>query len=191
MTFHLSEPSRRRRIHKRTGGTCGASNNDAHVQPPVYLTPAGAHSVQAVQGMPAVSPGPYGPQQNAAISMIQLSLRPAPTSSPAPYPHAAPGSRPSLQHSRQKSSLSLSKWTSYTDLNQSVSNLVSHATGKANATIFELEDLVLKSVSGGSNVRETTSRLLDQVITSMDLGSFCGRENELRTDSPGYGGLQC
>lgn len=191
MTFHPSEPSRRRRIHKWTGGACGASNTDAHVKQPVYLTPAGAHSVQAVQGMPALPPGPHRPQHTAATSMVQLSLRPAPTSSPAPYPNAAPGSRPPLQHSKQKSSISLTKWTSCTDLNQSVSNLVSHATGKANATILELEDLVLNSVNGGSNVRETTSRLLDQVITSMDLGSFCGRENELREDSPGYGCLQC
>jgi hypothetical protein len=58
---------------------------------------------------------------------------------------------------------------------------VSHTTGKANATILDLEDLVLKSVNGGSNVREATSQLLDQVITLIDIGSFCGKENELRT----------
>lgn len=51
---------------------------------------------------------------------------------------------------------------------------------KANATMADLEQLVRQSVSGGANVRDSTSRLLDQIITSIDLGSFCGKEKELR-----------
>jgi hypothetical protein len=72
-----------------------------------------------------------------------------------------------------------SKWKSYTSLNQSMSHLVSHTVEKTNATIQELEQLVHQSLGGGANVNEATSRLLDQVITSIDLGSFCGRESEL------------
>ncbi|KAJ5742430.1 uncharacterized protein N7511_011449 [Penicillium nucicola] len=60
-----------------------------------------------------------------------------------------------------------------------MSNLVSHTVGKTNATIQELEQLVRQSIEGGANVTEATSRLLDRVLTSIDGGSFCGRENEL------------
>jgi hypothetical protein len=60
-----------------------------------------------------------------------------------------------------------------------MTSLVSHTVEKTNATIHELENLVHQSLGGGANVKEATSRLLDQVITSIDLGSFCGRENEL------------
>ncbi|KAJ5434790.1 hypothetical protein N7491_005385 [Penicillium cf. griseofulvum] len=74
-----------------------------------------------------------------------------------------------------------SKWTSCTNLNQSMTSLVSHTVDKTNATILDLENLVRQSLGGGANVKEATSRLLDQVITSIDLGSFCGRENELMT----------
>ncbi|KAJ5499365.1 Lipase class 3 [Penicillium expansum] len=60
-----------------------------------------------------------------------------------------------------------------------MTTLVSHTVEKTNATILDLEHLVHQSLGGGTNVKEATSRLLDQVITSIDLGSFCGRENEL------------
>jgi hypothetical protein len=60
-----------------------------------------------------------------------------------------------------------------------MSHLVLHTVEKTNATIQELEQLVHQSLGGGANVNEATSRLLDQVITSIDLGSFCGRESEL------------
>ena len=60
-----------------------------------------------------------------------------------------------------------------------MTQLVSHTVDKTNATIQELENLVQYSLRGGANVNEATSRLLDQVITSIDLGSFCGKENEL------------
>jgi hypothetical protein len=60
-----------------------------------------------------------------------------------------------------------------------MTSLVSHTVEKTNATILDLENLVRQSLGGGANVKDATSRLLDQVITSIDLGSFCGRENEL------------
>ncbi|KXG48461.1 Lipase, class 3 [Penicillium griseofulvum] len=60
-----------------------------------------------------------------------------------------------------------------------MTSLVSHTVDKTNSTILDLENLVRQSLGGGANVKEATSRLLDQVITSIDLGSFCGRENEL------------
>lgn len=60
-----------------------------------------------------------------------------------------------------------------------MTQLVSHTVEKTNATILELENLVHHSLRGGANVNDATCRLLDQVITSIDLGSFCGRENEL------------
>jgi hypothetical protein len=60
-----------------------------------------------------------------------------------------------------------------------MTQLMSHTVEKTNATILDLENLVYQSLGGGANVNEATSRLLDQVITSIDVGSFCGRENEL------------
>ena len=113
--------------------------------------------------------------------MLQLPPRLTPVPPAAAYPNVPPASpyHPT-QYPNQKPCSDLTKWTSYTSLTQSVSNLVSHTTGRANATILDLEDLVLKSVGGGSNVREATSQLLDQVITLIDIGSFCGKETELR-----------
>ncbi|KAJ5659944.1 hypothetical protein N7507_006395 [Penicillium longicatenatum] len=64
-------------------------------------------------------------------------------------------------------------------MNQSVSNIVSHATEKAHATIVDLEELVLQCVGGAPNPQEPASQLLDQVLTSIDAGTFCGRENDL------------
>lgn len=69
-------------------------------------------------------------------------------------------------------------------MNQSVSNLMSHATGKAHATIVDLERLVLQCVGGAPNPQEPASQLLDQVLTSIDIGTFCGRENDLRMSWP-------
>ncbi|KAJ5384094.1 hypothetical protein N7517_002005 [Penicillium concentricum] len=108
-----------------------------------------------------------------ATSMVYLQPQPAPQ--PVyPFSGAAVNSPPwNPQPSKP------SKWTSCTNLNQSVTNLVSHTVDKTNATILDLENLVRQSLGGGANVNEATSRLLDQVITSIDLGSFCGRENEL------------
>ncbi|KAJ5108147.1 hypothetical protein N7456_004822, partial [Penicillium angulare] len=77
------------------------------------------------------------------------------------------------------SALNLATWTSYSGLDTSVGNLISHATQKAHATVLDLETLIFQCVGGAPNVHEPTSRLLDQVITSIDSGVFCGRENEL------------
>ncbi|KAJ5163981.1 uncharacterized protein N7500_005811 [Penicillium coprophilum] len=106
-----------------------------------------------------------------AMSMVHLQPQPAPQ--PVyPFP-------PALNSPPLNTQPKPSKWTSCTNLNQSMTNLVSHTVDKTNATILDLEMLVRQSLGGGANVNEATSRLLDQVITSIDLGSFCGRENEL------------
>lgn len=181
MAFIASDPPRRRRLHKWTGGKLGRAN-DADSKQPLYIAPAGAYSVQAVQRKPPTPSVTYcRPHNGAATSMLQLPPRPIPVPPVAAYATVATASPyHTTQYPNQKPGSDLTKWTSYTNLTQSVSNLVSHTTGKANATILDLEDLVMKSVGGGSNVREATSQLLDQVITLIDIGSFCGRETELR-----------
>lgn len=137
-----------------------------YVQPP-YASPAGAYSVNTFH----TATVPYN--QNTAMSMVHLQPQPRPH--PVhPFPGTALSSPPwNSQPPRP------SKWTSCTNLNQSMTSLVSHTVEKTNATILDLENLVHQSLGGGANVKEATSRLLDQVITSIDLGSFCGRENEL------------
>ncbi|CAI7655289.1 unnamed protein product [Penicillium glandicola] len=60
-----------------------------------------------------------------------------------------------------------------------MTNLVSQTVEMTSASMVDLEYLVRLSLGGGANVNEATSRLLDQVITSIDLGAFCGRENDL------------
>lgn len=137
-----------------------------YVHPP-YASPAGAYSVNTFH----TATVPYN--QNMAMSMAYL--QPQPTPHPVhPVPGTALSSPPwNPQPPRP------SKWTSCTNLNQSMTSLVSHTVEKTNATILDLENLVHQSLGGGANVKEATSRLLDQVITSIDLGSFCGRENEL------------
>lgn len=137
-----------------------------YVHPP-YASPAGAYSNNTFQ-TPTV---PYNP--NMTMSTVHLQ----PQQAPQPL-HHFPGtalSSPPWNSQPPKPS----KWTSCTNLNQSMTNLVSHTVEKTNATILDLENLVYQSLGGGANVKEATSRLLDQVITSIDLGSFCGRENEL------------
>ncbi|KAF9238887.1 hypothetical protein DTO013E5_2275 [Penicillium roqueforti] len=104
-----------------------------------------------------------------AMSMARIQPQPL-----YPFPAPASSSPPWNAHPPK-----LSKWTSCTNLNQSMTSLVSHTFEKTNATILDLEHLVRQSLGGGANVKEATSRLLDQVITSIDLGSFCGRETEL------------
>lgn len=148
----------------------------------MYMNSAGAYSVQAVPNTPSAPPELYSRHQVAAASTAQLP--PPPASAPADVRYPGPVSqRPlaSSQHPKRKSTTSsdLLKLKSCTHLGQSVSNLVSHTAGKANATISELEDLVLQSLGSGKNVRGATSQLLDRVITVLDIGSFCGRENEL------------
>ncbi|KAJ5102522.1 hypothetical protein N7532_003051, partial [Penicillium argentinense] len=125
-----------------------------------------------------VPPAPFH-HPHAVASLDHLPPRPSRTPAPIPYHHVTPGSPPPGWYPSPKPSSDLTKWTSCTNLSQSVSNLVAHTTGKANATILELEALVLQCVGGGTNVRESTSRLLDQVVTLIDIGSFCGKENEL------------
>lgn len=147
----------------------------------MYMNSAGAYSVQAVQNTPPAPSKPYPHRHVAAASMAQLPSQRGPAPAYAQYPGPVQGSPlPSGQPPKPKQTTSsdLLKLKSCTHLSQSVSNLVSHTTGKANATILELEDLVLQSL-GGKNVRGATSQLLDRVITVIDIGSFCGRENEL------------
>ncbi|CAI7660394.1 unnamed protein product [Penicillium viridicatum] len=137
-----------------------------YVQPP-YASPAGAYSVNTFH----TATVPYN--QNTAMSMVHLQPQPRPHPH-HPFPGTALSSPPwNSQPPRS------SKWASCTNLNQSMTSLVSHTVEKTNATILDLEHLVHQSLGGGANVKEATSRLLDQVITSIDLGSFCGRENEL------------
>ncbi|KAJ5884413.1 hypothetical protein N7504_011985 [Penicillium tannophilum] len=150
-----AKPSKRRRFHQWTGQHPGGAvnNND-----PVYNLPTNTYSVQGIQ---AVHPGPPVPYHNeyGVASMTHLPAR-----VPAPPPQT-----------------DCLKWTSYSKMNQSVSNLMSHATGKAHATIVDLERLVLQCVGGAPNPQEPASQLLDQVLTSIDIGTFCGRENDLLT----------
>ncbi|KAJ5668666.1 hypothetical protein N7462_009736 [Penicillium macrosclerotiorum] len=185
MSYVQSDPSKHRRIRRWMGQAAAEGKNHHASQPPVFMAPAAACSVQAIQGMrPPPPPLPYRPQNAATMSMIHLPPGPQlQNSAPPPLPSTSELpvnlTRPAW-HPQAYPSSGLSKWTSYSSLSHSVSNLVSHTAGKANATILELEDLVLQCVKGGSNVRSSTSRLLDQVITWIDIGSFCGRENELR-----------
>lgn len=139
-----------------------------YVQPP-YASPAGVYSVNTFQTA-AVS---YN--QNPAMSMVHLQPQ------PTPHPHPLHQFSGTTLNSPPGNSQPPrpSKWSSCTNLNQSMTSLVSHTVEKTNATILDLEHLVHQSLGGGANVKEATSRLLDQVITSIDLGSFCGRENEL------------
>ncbi|KAJ5550344.1 hypothetical protein N7535_001718 [Penicillium sp. DV-2018c] len=133
-----------------------------------YALPAGARSVNTVHTAPA-----FAYPHNVAMS-VPLPQQPA----RQPLYSAGPASSSvSVYNSRPPPKPS--KWKSCTNLNQSMTNLVSHTVGKTNATILDLQRLVNQSLGGGANVNEATSRLLDQVITSIDLGSFCGRESEL------------
>lgn len=130
-----------------------------------YAVSAGAYSVNTFH--PSVA------YNQDLASMVHL---PHPAHPPA-YPYAGTASNGSSVWSPQPQKPS--RWKSYTSLNQSMNHLVSHTVERTNATIVELEQLVHQSLSGGTNVNEATSRLLDQVITSIDLGSFCGKESEL------------
>ncbi|KAJ6090330.1 hypothetical protein N7486_009145 [Penicillium sp. IBT 16267x] len=152
MDLVAAKPSKHRRFHQWTGQHLSGAADDNN---PVYKSPANAYSVQGIQ---AAHPGPPGPYRNGygVASMAHLPARvPAP-----PQTDCA-------------------KWTSYSKMNQSVSNIMSQATEKAHATIVDLERLVLQCVGGAPNPQEPASRLLDQVLTSIDAGIFCGRENDL------------
>jgi hypothetical protein len=154
----------------------GTPSNHGH---PPYTLPSGACSVNTFHTAPA-----FAYSHNVAMSMAHLPPQPAPQTL-YPYPGPAPSSLPVYNSYPAPKP---SKWKSCTNLNQSMTHLVSHTVEKTNATILDLEKLVNQSLGGGANVNEATSRLLDQVITSIDLGSFCGRESELsewhRSDLP-------
>lgn len=182
MASATCDPPKHRRIRNWVGSTCGVTKQDERRKQPVYMNSARTYSVQTVQNPPSAPSRPYPHHHVAAASMVQLPSRPAPAPAYVQYPGPIQGSPlPSSQPPKPKTTTSsdLLKLKSCTHLSQSVSNLVSHTTGKANATILELEDLVLQSLGGGKNVRGATSQLLDRVITVIDIGSFCGRENEL------------
>ena len=173
MTFGYSNHSKRSSSPKpppkpprpnQREGAIGAPQEHAHHP---YASPMGTSSVNTSH----TPTTPYN--SNLTMSMVHLQPQPAPQ-----LLHPFPGTtqnRPPWNSQPQK----LSKWTSCTSLNQSMTSLVSHTVEKTNSTIHDLENLVHQSLGGGANVKEATSRLLDQVITSIDLGSFCGRENEL------------
>lgn len=182
MASATSDPPKHRRIPNWVGSTCGVTKDHDRRKQPVYVNSVGAYSVQTIQNTPPPPTRPYPHRHHAAASMVQLPSQPAPAPAYVQYPGAAQGRpHPSGQPPKPKTTTSsdLLKLKSCTHLSQSVSNLVSHTTGKANATILELEDLVLQSLGGGKNVRGATSQLLDRIITVIDIGSFCGRENEL------------
>jgi hypothetical protein len=162
------KPPRPQKSHQRADNGLGAPYNQAH-RP--YTSPAGAFSVGTFHASP-----PVGYHQNMAMSMAHLP----PTSAPPMHPFPAlPANNLGAVNSPSRQPQKLSKWKSYANLNQSMTHLVSHTVERTNATILDLENLVYQSMGGGANVNEATSRLLDQVITSIDLGSFCGRESEL------------
>ena len=137
--------------------------------------------MQGVPGVQSASSVHNNPPNMTAASTVQLSL-PQPTLIPSPafYGVAVGSPPPPVRALPPHHPSNNAKWISCSNLNLSVSNVVSHAAGKANATILDLEDLVLQCVNGGANVREPTSRLLDEVITSIDIGSFCGKDQDLR-----------
>lgn len=173
MALIQSDTRRHRRRHK------GKGDGGALPKQPIYTNPTGAYTVQTFQNG-YTAPPVFQNSHAAVTSLVHLPPRPNPAPAPLSYSHVTPGSPPPISYPNPNPTSDLAKWTSCANLSQSVSNLVAHTTGKANATILELEDLVLQSVGGGANVRESTSRLLDQVVTLIDIGSFCGKENELR-----------
>ncbi|CAI7614470.1 unnamed protein product [Penicillium pancosmium] len=149
---------------------------------PIYMNPPGAYTVQAFQGGNPTPPSFHTPH-TGVTSLVHLPPRPSQGPVPVPYNPGTVGSPPPAWYptgyQAPKPTSDLAKWTSRANLSQSVSNIVAHTAEKTNATILDLENLVLQSVGGGTNVRESTSRLLDQVVTLIDIGSFCGKENEL------------
>lgn len=169
-----------RRRHKTKDGRHEAAN-EAPKQP-IYMNPPGAYTVQAFQGGNLAPPSFHNPH-TGVTSLVHLPPRPSQVPVPVPYNLGTVGSPPpawySTGHQAPKPMSDLAKWTSYVNLSQSVSNIVTHTAEKTNATILDLENLVLQSVGGGANVRESTSRLLDQVVTLIDIGSLRGKENEL------------
>lgn len=174
MAFVPSEPPKHRRIRKWVGATCSAIANDGQKKQPVYMNPTGAYSVQAVQGLP---PPPSIPSSHRhSTSLAQSHPRPTSASPHVQQADLAQGNPPPTRHMKSKPSSDLSKLKSCSKMSQSVSNLVWHTT---NATILELEDLVRQCLSGGKNEQGAASQLLNRVITLIDCGFSCGRENEL------------
>ncbi|CAG7970262.1 unnamed protein product [Penicillium salamii] len=166
------KPPRPQRSHQQTQAAPGASYNQTNVP---YIAPVGACSVSTLRASPQV------PYQNGPMSMVHLPST-VPSQSPYQYSASAVSTVSAISSPLPKTlqpPQRPSKWKSCTNLNQSMTQLVSHTVEKTNATILELENLVHHSLRGGANVNDATCRLLDQVITSIDLGSFCGRENEL------------
>lgn len=174
MPLARSDRKKSQHLRQSSGDVPAAAKYRGHVNQPFYMTPAGAHTNVGIRSPPPV---PYQHHHVAAGSLIQL---PSQVSSGR---YSAPGSgsvaRP-LPPVPESKTPKLSKWTSYSRLSQSVTNLVSQTTDKATATILEVEELVLQSVNGGKNVQQCTVRLLDQIVTSIDMERFGGRENDLR-----------
>ncbi|KAJ5949311.1 hypothetical protein N7454_000895 [Penicillium verhagenii] len=161
------EPTKHRRLRQWTGQHPSGPANNTNIGVPVYSLPACTNSVQGVQTPYPGSPSPYHNVYGVA-SMAHLPTR---ISAPPPQTHS-----PQAKHSSDRT-----KWTSYSKMNQSVTNIMNHASGKAHATIMDLERLVLQCVGGAPNPQEPASQLLNQVLTSIDAGTFCGRENDLLT----------
>ncbi|KAJ5179933.1 hypothetical protein N7492_003143 [Penicillium capsulatum] len=177
MPFGRSDRVKNRHSRQGTGDVPAANHHDPTRQPQ-YMIPAGAVSTQAIHTTQRPPPVPFQHPHTATASLVRLPPQVSPGSPPPPLPGRVAWNGIPTQQSKPPG---LAKWTSYSQLSQSVTDLVSHTTGKANATIMELENLVLQSMTGGKNVRESTTRLLDQVVTSIDIGSFCGKEKELLT----------
>ncbi|KAJ5160906.1 uncharacterized protein N7482_007910 [Penicillium canariense] len=203
------EPPEQRRIRRRTGQTCGpADNRHSNESLYTIPTGASSSSMLRTSYLPPPLPyrssDPVG--SPPAPSHPPQHMPPSPPPFPSHafhnphsshhlplYHHSQPptASRSSLHPSRLMTTLlvslpvrnrtgsDLTTCTSSLALGRSMSELVSHGASKANATILELEGLVLRCINGDHNVRDNTSLLLDGVITSMDNDLFCGRENEL------------
>lgn len=176
MPLVRSDHKKSQHLRQGNGDVPAAANYHGHVNQPLYMMPAGAHTNVGIRSPPP--PVPYQHHHVAAGSLIQLPSQVSSGRHPPPFPGSVGRPLPPVPESKTPK---LSKWTSYSRLSQSVTNLVSQTTDKATATISEVEELVLQSVNGGKKVQQCTIRLLDQIVTSIDMECFGGRENDLRT----------
>lgn len=175
MVFGLSKRSRRTYSSEQSALDLGKKYDDLQRRR-IHAAPTGPHSVDVLPWASHIVPShPYRDRgQIIAASMAQL---PPQVSAPLVLPTA------SIQPAILPTSLSgLTKWTNST-FNHPISGILGHAIEKANATILDLDHLIHRSIGDGVNVRDTPSRVLDEVITSIDMGSFSGRERDLRKSS--------
>ncbi|KAJ5826415.1 hypothetical protein N7474_003553 [Penicillium riverlandense] len=172
MVFGLSKRSRRAYSSDQSALDPCREYDDFR-QRRIYAAPSGPHSVEVLPcASHFASSHPYlNRGQIAAASMAQLP----PPQVPAPLVLPTASVQPAIL----PTSLSgLTEWTNST-FNHPISGILSHTIGKANATISDLDHLIHRSIGDGVNLRDAPSRVLDEVITSIDMGSFGGRERDI------------